>query len=214
MSRFIVNDKGIMGLTLSQIGLIIATGILLSAVFSFLFFNDWYKTAELRNIANSFSTLVEGMDSRFFENTTVFYFPDKNYRYNVSISTEYIIVESEGNWRNKLSIKESFLRKPWLRQTGENWTNGEELHIYLNTTYSCYGEESDPIKKTHISSVKNYLNNLRDTANKSFALKPFYIDINKPVYIDKVYIFYDNNGDGSWDKNLDEKQGFLVIYQL
>ncbi len=214
MSKFIANDKGIMGLTLSQIGLIIATGILLSAVFSFLFFNDWYRNAEIRNIANSFSTLVEGMDSRFFENTTRFYFPGRDYQYNVSLSTEYIVIEAEGNWNNKLSIKKCFLRKTWLRQPGKDWINGEELHNYLNTTYGCYGNKSDPIKKTNISNVKNYLNNLIEEANKSFALKPFYININKPVYIDKTYIFYDINGDNKWDRDLDERQGFLIMYQL
>jgi len=79
MSKFIKNDAGIMGLTLSQIGLIIATGILLTAVFSIIFLNDWQRNAELKNIATSFSTIVEGMDTRFFENTTEFHFPDKTY---------------------------------------------------------------------------------------------------------------------------------------
>jgi len=214
MSRFIANDKGIMDLILAQIGLIIATGILLAAVFSFLFFNDWYRNAELRNIATSFSTFVEGMDSRFFENTTVFYFPHKDYPYNVGISTEYIVVETIGNWNNKLSIKKCFLRKPWPRQTGQDWINGKELHNHLNTTYGCYGNKSNPIRKANISNVKNYLNNLIEEANKSFALKPFYININKPVYIDKTYIFYDINGDNKWDRDLDERQGFLIMYQL
>ena len=130
MLRFIKNSYGIMGLTLSQIGLIIATGILLTAVFSMIFLNDWQRNAELKNIATSFSTTVEGMDTRFFENTTEFHFPDKTYYYNVSISTEYIIVSSEGNQNNKLSIKERFIAKPWPWTTNQTWKTGKELHNY------------------------------------------------------------------------------------
>jgi len=48
MLKFIEDKKGIMGITLSQIGLILATGILLAAVFSIIFLNDWNKKAETK----------------------------------------------------------------------------------------------------------------------------------------------------------------------
>ena len=57
MSKFIKDNHGIMGLTLSHIGLIIATGILLTAVFSIIFLNDWQRNAELKNIATSLGRL-------------------------------------------------------------------------------------------------------------------------------------------------------------
>ena len=66
MLKFIEDKKGIMGITLSHMGLIVATGVLLSAVFSVIFLNDWNKKADLKNIATGLTTIVEGMDTRFF----------------------------------------------------------------------------------------------------------------------------------------------------
>ncbi len=200
MSRFIKDDNGIMGLTLSQIGLIIATGILIAAVFSIIFLNDWQRNAELKNIATSFSTIIEGMDSRFFENTTEFHFPDKNYYYNISISTEYIIVSAEGNQNNKLSIKERFLVRPWPRPSDQTWKRGEELHNYCLNTYGHSGTISDPITQDDLDE----LNIDKETASIDLASNPFYIQIYKPAYIEKVIIYYDTT----------EKQDFLLIYQL
>ena len=200
MSKFIKDNHGIMGLTLSQIGLIIATGILVAAVFSIIFLNDWQRNAELKNIATSFSTIVEGMDTRFFENTTEFHFTEKPYYYNVSISTEYITVTSKGNQNNKLSIKERFLIKPWPRPSDQTWKTGEELHSYCRDTYGHSGTISDRITHDDL----NELNNYKNTTSIDLASNPFYICTNKPVYIEKVIIYY----------GITEKQDFLLIYQL
>jgi len=200
MLRFIKDNHGIMGLTLSQIGLIIATGILLTAVFSMIFLNDWQRNAELKNIATSFSTIVEGMDTRFFENTTEFHFPDKTYCYNVSISAEYIIVSSEGNQNNRLSITERFITKPWPWTTNQTWKTGEELHNYCLDNYNHSGTILDPITQDDI----NQLNGCKNTTSIDLASNPLYIQTNKPVYIEKVIIYYSNAG----------KQDFLLIYQI
>jgi hypothetical protein len=200
MSKFIKNDTGIMGLTLSHIGLIIATGILLTAVFSIIFLNDWQRNAELKNIATSFSTIVEGMDTRFFENTTEFHFPDKTYYYNVSISTEYIVVSAEGNQNNKLSIKERFIVKPWPRTSDQTWKTGEEIHNYCLYTYGHSGTILDPITQADLDG----LNTDKETASITLALTPLYIQTNNPAYIEKTIIYYDDA----------EKQEFLLIYQL
>lgn len=200
MSKFIKDNHGIMGLTLSHIGLIIATGILLTAVFSIIFLNDWQRNAELKNIATSFSTIVEGMDTRFFENTTEFHFPDKTYYYNVSISTEYVIVSAEGNQNNKLSIKERFIVKPWPRTSDQTWKTGEELHNYCLYTYGHSGTILDPIVQADLDELNIY----KENAGIYLVSNPLYFKINKPVYIEKVIIYY----------GIAEKQDFLLIYQL
>lgn len=200
MSKFIKNDTGIMGLTLSHVGLIIATGILLTAVFSIIFLNDWQRNAELKNIATSFSTIVEGMDTRFFENTTEFHFPDKTYYYNISISTEYIVVSAEGNQNNKLSIKERFIVKPWPRTSDQTWKTGEEIHNYCLHTYAHSGTILDPITQDDLGELD------KDNAAAciDLALSPLYIQTDKAVYIEKVIIYYGTS----------EKQDFLLIYQI
>lgn len=213
MLKFINDDKGVMALTLSQIGLIIATGIILAAVFSFLYYSEWQRNAELKNIATGFTIMVEGMDTRFFDNTTIYFFPDKDYHYNISVSTEYIIINADGTWDNKLSVKERFLIHPWPRVNDPDWNTGKQLHRYLKNNYGRSGNKSNPINKSDIDSVKNELNTEKEQAEQTLAHNPFYVDKSKPVYIDKVFIHYDTNGDASWVKENDEKQGFLLVYQ-
>lgn len=213
MLKFIHNDRGVIGLTLSQIGLIIATGIILAAVFSFLYYNNWQRQSELKNMATSLTTLVEGMDTRFFDNTTMYFFPDKDYHYNVSISTEYIIINADGTWDNKLSVKERFLIRAWPRINDPDWDTGEQLHSYLKASYGRSGNKTNPINSSDITSVKNELNIEKEQDEQTLAYNPFYVDKSKPVYIDKIFIYYDTDGDKSWNKQNDENQGFIIIYQ-
>jgi hypothetical protein len=220
MSRFIKNDRGIMGLTLSQIGLLIAVGILLAAIVSLVFLNDWNRNAELKNIATSFSSMVENMDTRFFEDTIGFSFSEGNHC-NVSMSTEYIILRSKGNLNGDLPVKERFLVRPWPQLKNSSWFGRIGLHNYLkgylhnDDTHDWVNESgniSDPITTDDISFVKNYLFLLQENVNKSLALNPLYIFTNKIVYIDKAIIYYDNNDDGIWNDG-DEKQEFVFVYQ-
>ncbi len=209
MLKFIENKKAIMSLTFTQIGLIIATAILLSAAVSVVFLNDWQKKAELENIASNFSTVIQGMDSRFFENKTTFYFPEKTYDYNVSISTEYATVRTVGTWFNTLSVKHRFLKKPLL----SNWISGENFHIFLNETYGCFGNETNPIMKMDIDNVKNEIKNIFENASFTFSSNPLYLNSKKPVYIEQVFVFYDLDGNNIWDKEKDDKQSFVLVYQ-
>jgi hypothetical protein len=213
MLKFIKNDRGVIGITLSQIGLVIATGIILAAIFSFLYYSEWQRNSELKNMASGLSIMVEGMDTRFFDNTTTYFFPDKNYNYNVSVSSEYIIINADGTWGNMLSVKERFLIRPWPRVNDPDWTSGKQLHSYLQDNYGRSGNKTRPIYKSDISSVKNMLNSYKEQDEQSLALNPLFVDILKPVYIDKVFIHYDTDGDNIWNKKNDEKQGFLLVYQ-
>jgi len=199
MSRFIKDDKSIMSLTLSQIGLIIATGILIVAIFSIIFFNDWQKNAEIKNIATSFTTTIQAMDSRFFENTTKFQFPEKNYNYNISISTEYIIISTEGSQNKKLSIKERFIINPWPRFSDQEWKTGQELHNYCYNNFGHSGTNADPITQ----DASNILKNEKVNQSPNLALNPLYIQIKSPVYIEKVNIYCDTG----------YKQEYIIIYQ-
>ncbi len=213
MLKFIINKKAIMGLTLSHIGLFIATGIIVSAVFSFIYLNDYNKKAELDNLGNRFKVLVEAMDTKFFENQTRFFFQDLDYDYNVFVSREYITVESSGNWNNILSSKTSFLKKPLIRKNDSLWKSAEEFHNYLHISFESYGNKSYPINHTKIDDVKDYLFSEQVHANFFYSKNPFKLDLKKPVYVEKAYVFYDKDGSTYWEKNTDEKDELILIYQ-
>jgi len=200
MSRFTKDTNSIMGLTLSQIGLFLATGILLTAVFFLVFSSDWQRTAEIRSFASSFSHLVEDIDNRFFENTTRFQFPVKSYAYTVQLSTEYIVISAKGFWDTDLFVAERFLIRPWPRSSHQNWTTGEDLHEYLNTTCGHRGIKNDSISSVNFTQLSQEQN----TTISFYALHPLEMLIREPVFLEKVTIFYDS----------EKKHDFLIVYQL
>jgi hypothetical protein len=199
MSRFTNDINGILDLTLSQLGLFLATGILLAAVFSLVFYNDWQRSAELESLASSFTRLLEDVDTMFFENTTRFDFPEKNYDYAVQLSREHIFISAKGYWKSDLVGKERFLIRPWPRSSQQNWTTGADLHEYLNSTYGHRGIQEDALSSVNFTIFCYELN----MTIAFFALNPLEIRIHEPVFLEKVKIFYDD------DRSLD----LLLVYQ-
>jgi hypothetical protein len=189
-----------MGLTLSQIGLFLATGILLTVVFSLVFSNDWQRTAELQSQASSFSNVLGDIDNNFFEQTTRFQFSVKEYPYFVKISTEYIVISAKGSWDSTLIVTKRFIIKPWPRLPSQNWTTGEDLHTYLNQTCGHRGTENDSIPAENFTHLCQEQNNI----TAFYALHPLEIRIKEPVFVEKVTIFY----------NQTKRHDFLLIYQV
>ncbi len=213
MSKFIQNDKGLLDLTISNIGLFIATAILITAIFSFTFLNDYQKNYEIKNISSDFSTIVRSVDSKFFENKTRYFFPNKDFNYFVKISTEFINMEAKGSWNNILSSKRRFLTEPYPLTNNNTWKTGKELHMFLKEKYGFSGNKSEPISRDKIENIDRYLDKLKNNITLSLSYNPLILDINNPVFIEKIYIFYDINKDNIWTKNNDIKKDLLVIYQ-
>jgi len=189
-----------MGLTLTQVGLILATGILLTVVLSLVFSNDWQRTAELQSQASSFSNLLGDVDNRFFEQTSRFQFSHTDYAYSVSISTEYILITAKGSWDGDLIVTKKLFSPAWLRLPQQNWTTGEDLHTYLNRTYGHRGTQNDSIHSENFTQLYQELNN----TISFFASHPLEILIKEPVFIEKVTIFYDET----------KRHDFLLLYQM
>ncbi|MCX6664530.1 MAG: hypothetical protein NT038_00495 [Euryarchaeota archaeon] len=220
MLRSLRNENGIMGLTLSQIGLMVASGILIVAVFSVLYLNDWQRTAELKGTATQISTLIEGLNSQFFENAVLYRFSDKNYQYNISISTEYIIISAKGNRENVLSAKKQFSVKIWPQSFDSIWIGSDGLHDYLkhilrnesHVLVNTSGNVSDPVSPENFEWVQDNLSIIQKNIQASLAVHPMYMPTNRTVIIEKAIIYYDSNGDGTWNKDDDKQQEFIFIY--
>lgn len=199
MSKFIRDSHGIMDLTLSQVGLFIATGIFLASICSLVFYNNWQRIDELHAIATSISTCIQDMDTRFFENTTMYQYPYKNYPYVVEASTEYITVSAKGYWGNSISVKERMIIHPWPRNATSNWTTGHGLHDFLNKTYGHWGTQEDPLPLQNLTNVETDW----EESVVFLALHPLGLQVNVPLYIEKVSIFDDAGG----------RHDFILMYQ-
>jgi len=200
MLRYTTDTHAIMGLSLSQLGLFLATGILLTAVISFVFLNNWERTNELRSYESSFSALLEDIDSSFLKNSTMFQFPETTYPYKVHLSSEYIVISTKGFWDSRLQMTKRFLVRPWVRSSTQNWTTGNDLHEYLNITYGHRGVQDDVISLQNFTQLQ-----LEQNASSSYyALHPLEIFTYYPVIIEKVVLFYDTGQ--SFD--------VLLVYQI
>jgi hypothetical protein len=224
MLKFIQNKNGFISLTLSQIGLFIAVAVLLAAVFNFVFLNDWGKKEEIETIANGLSSHIDGMDTCFFDNKTKYFFKENDFEYNVKISTEYIVVESESGWFNdeEIRVTKRLLTNVLPRDNRFRWKTGDELHSYLKRKYIFSGTVDDPISTDffnippipYVSVVKTYILLEKMSTKDRLTRDPIEIDTDKPVFVEKVYIYYDDNADGRWESEVDTREDLLLLYQL
>ncbi|MEM0466164.1 MAG: hypothetical protein QXX20_00970 [Candidatus Thermoplasmatota archaeon] len=194
MSAFIRNNLGVMDLTLTTIGLMIAVAILLTAVVTFLSHNDTQRRMELENVASHIVTLVQAMDAKFLENTTTYVLPDLGYEYTVSISTEYVTVSAKGFYNNELSVKERFIVKPWVQDSSEStlWI-GNTIHAFLeaNPTYAHAATRDDPIQRQNIwTALRTDLQNQQMNNRQRRAEQPLLLTPGTPVIIDKTILHF------------------------
>jgi hypothetical protein len=219
MSAFMPNNKAVMGLTLSHIGLMIASAVILTAAISFISFNDMQRTNELKTVASQLSTLVQAMDAKSMEDTTQYWLPDLGYDYTVTVSTEYITVEAEGFWNNKLSVKQRFIIKPWVQNetTSPEWVGGSELHNYLKNNWQILaaGTLNDPIQRRQSWEVLlDDLNNSKTQNTSIYAKTPLILDPKKPVIIDKTVLYFSQPEEFfqiKYGKNYTNKDGSCTI---
>jgi hypothetical protein len=187
------NEEAILDLTLSQIGLMIATAILLAAVVSFISFNDMQRRMELESVASTISTLIETMDTKTIENTTVYWLPDLGYDYTVKISAEYVTVSAKGFWNNELIVRERFTVKPWPQDELYNteWIGSKELHELINRIYGKPATLMNPIQtRWDWIRIKETLEEAKKSDASRLAEEPITLKNNKPVFIDKTILYY------------------------
>lgn len=189
-----------MGFTLTSVGLLIASGILLIVVCSLIASNPWQETEELHAVARNVATRVQDMDSRFYENTFVYQCPLRTYQYTIQLSTEYVTVSAKNIWGETLSVKERFIVHPWPRNDTMNWTTGYELHCFLNETYGHWGTSEDPLPLMNLSEFEND----RENCTTRLASYPLSMRVTTPLYFEKVSLFDDAG----------EKHDTVLLYQI
>lgn len=167
------NRKGVASWLLSQMGLLIAGGFLIASIVSLSFYSDWRKEAEIGNIASQFVFNLHSVDLKEFNYTMAYSFPQKNFSYNVFISPYYIeIARHDGKWKREIKITKDFILTPVIRPSNWNceWRNGKEM--------------SRICKEKGVEYIED---NITDS-NYALSLKPFEVEIQKPLFIEKVFV--------------------------
>jgi len=195
MLKYIHDKEGVISWLLSQIGLLIATGILLASIASLTFYSDWQKEAEIKAIASNFATAIETADLQEFPKKSSYHFPKTDYYYEVTISTDYITVKrNDGMVSKKIVAREALLIHPWISPPMINTRGAEGFYDYLESRCEQGQDGSSPSSRIPRNIVENAFNESR----KELIEYPLNIDINEPVFIEKVFVYYTEGGRGSY----------------
>ena len=182
-----LNEKGIISWLLSQLALLLAAAILLASIASITFYNDWKKEAEIRVIAMNIASEIASMDLKSYPNSTDYFLPIKPYK--IYLSPSYIRIErNDGTIHKNINVVVSMWVKPYI----EVWKNGTDLHENLFEKYGHYGNISDYLP----NEAKEDLKEEMDRICRELAARPFILDVNKPLHIEKDIIYFE---DGKMD---------------
>ena len=197
MFKFHTKNKGIISSLLTQISLFIVSGILFASIIGIAFYNDWAKEAEIKNIAIDLSSEIYSADLQEFYSHKSYKIPSKNFSYDVYLSPYYItIYRHDGRLKKDISFHKKLLIHPII-SCGNEWKSANELKNFLKDKYGCYGNKSNPLNE----EAKKYLEGIINNINLSIS--PYKIDIDKPVFIDKLKLYF-------YDGMVRE---YVVIYQ-
>jgi len=208
------DTRGIVAWLISQIGLLLAAGVLIASIASLTFYSDWQKEAEAKAIASEIATQIETMDLKSGNNLTLCMLPLKNYHYNVTISTEYVTVRREGGtFTDVITAREALLIKPFIRPAAWNlaWNTSEELYDFLCLNYGggqYAGNDTHPFLFRDKERVKQYLYEELSRTAPVLARQPLLMEnVNEPLFLEKTFIYFEkDNGDL-------EMMGIVIIHQ-
>jgi len=189
MLKFINNNHGSIEIAWSSLALLLVTGILLVVGLTTLFLSNWQRTDELSTFSSYFSTVLETMDARFYEHQIVFDFPEKTYPYTLLLTSQYSVITAAGYFNTPLLIKTPLVIQPWPRFQDENWTTGEDLHVFLNQTTGDDGTPMHPINHTVLLDLYNQWNRTK----QHLIDHPLIIYPLQQVIVEKVIIYYETN---------------------
>lgn len=204
------DERGMISWFLSQIGLLLAAGVLLGAIAGLTFYNDWEKEAEAKNIASHMATAIESTALNEFPSKNTYLLPQKNYHYEVTVTTDYVTVTRRGGvMSDEIKGREALLIKPYVRLDGRDWkwSTSEELHAFLQEKYGHSGEDDDPFSVSNKGAIIGYLEEEQSDKAIWLAKNPLRItNINKPVNIEKTFIYFED------EKGRISRKGVTIVY--
>lgn len=196
MSKLFLHDKrGIVSWLLNQIGLLVATGILLGAIISLLYSTEWQRKAEIENIASDFASVIQSVSLKEFPEKITYRFPEKRYNYEIEISTDYITlrIDDEG-----ITVKKKMYFSPWINPPCLDGYGSKGFFNYLSNKYGKGNNGSSPQNSISLCYIEKEFN----FTARELALNPFIVDVKRPVYIEKILLYTEEG-----------ERDYVIIYQ-
>lgn len=198
-----------MSLIIPTLGLLVAAGFILIAIFSIIFSNPVHRGIELQTLADAFTTRLQAIDTCMIETKAYYHFPTGASTLFISLSPESLSIV-KNDTKDPFIFNQILIVNPWIRTPNDPWMSAEELHQYLYLIIGSNATQIDPIPYT-----AEFQTMLQDEWNQSFIkylYNPYKIHSADPMSIEKCILYLDKNNNGIWEKT-DGKQEFVLIYQ-
>jgi hypothetical protein len=160
-----------------------------------------YQEREIRSdldaIASDMTAKIEAIDSVTIQGYKYNYVFEKNSRHTrIEISTEYIIAHS--NLSSFMFGEREFAHaEPVMAHVyppNSNWNNVSGFRKYISDMIGD-GKNGDGSSPLEFPADKGKIDTIFGSIEKELALTPFIPDLYKPVFIEKVIIYYKNDAE-------------------
>lgn len=205
VQTIIKDDRGWADFFITRIGLILFAAVLLLAAFKvYPVFQEQETKAYLDAIASDIASKIEAVDSTTIPRYRyVYVFDGINENVKIEISTEYVV--TRGNLSK--GERELFHAEPIVIHVyppNSNWSNASGLREYLSSEIGN-GSNGDISSRLNFS-MKKKVDSMFDATRDEIARNPFRPDLSKPLIIEKLIIYYNNQ------KDIEERD-YVLIYQ-
>ncbi|CAG0972950.1 hypothetical protein METP3_01603 [Methanosarcinales archaeon] len=206
---FIRNDRAWADFFITRIGLILFAAILLLAAFKiYPMFQERESRLNLDTVASDITSKIEAVDSITIPGYKYNYvFEENNRDIRIEISTEYITVHSNLSspiWGDRELIH----AEPVITHVyppNSNWSNTSGFRKYVSDTIGG-GKNGDVSSPLDLEVEKQKADAIFESTRKELAMSPFIPDLNKPLFIEKVIIYYKNQTEI-------QKRDYVFVYQ-
>jgi len=206
---FIRNDRAWADFFITRIGLILFAAILLLAAFKiYPMFQERESRLNLDTVASDITSKIEAIDSITIPGYKYNYiFEENNRDMRIEISTEYITVHS--NLSSSIwGDRELIHAEPVITHVyppNSNWSNTSGFRKYVSDTIGG-GKNGDASSPLDLEVEKQKVDAIFESTRKRLAISPFIPDLNKPLFIEKVIIYYKNQTEI-------QKRDYVFVYQ-
>ena len=200
------NEDGFLGLTLTHLGLMIAS-ILLVAAISSIMNDDIWEQNKMEQISEYIVDKLSIIDDSWVEQQLTVSSSSFDSRYHIYLSQQSILIKSKED--DQIMYREPLFIQPWIRNSTQEWKNASDFHQYLKTNFGKTGHRDDPI--AYKDQITSYFSDEWNTSCIKYANSPYVIDITSDIIIEKTIVYCDEDNDDIWSKEEDIIE-YVLLY--
>lgn len=195
---FAKNDSGWADFFITRVGLILFAAILLLAAFRIY---PMYQEREVRSdldiIASDMTSKIEAVDGVMIPGYRYNYLFEKNSRHpGIEISTRYVVahtyLSSFISGERELAHAEPVMAHVY--PPNSYWNNVSGFRKYVSDMIGS-GKNGDESSLLDFAVDKGKIDTIFGSIEKEMAMTPFVPDLDRPIFIEKVIIYYRNDAE-------------------